>query len=238
MDINYINEILIKNDKITLFYYGLILILVISVLQKYENLYKYLVILLVGYFIIKYINKNIWDNSEEKIVVEKKKIPKLKNCKKLNKKIVQNLDNEIFLKNLLMNLSYFKKYDNNAIRNIIKKISKFSKINKKTENVSDIFASTSELKYDIDKLRSLKNIIINDIHSIVYSLPSVQGLAKNTIFLEPLNDKIIYCLNKFIRYSNQIIANKIRINNLQFKNHISNSSKFIDEVNLPQPYNS
>ena len=77
MDIvNSINEIFIKNDKETIFYYGFIMIVIISLLQNIENVNKYIIIILFGYFIILYLNNNLWKKSENKIILEEKKYQK------------------------------------------------------------------------------------------------------------------------------------------------------------------
>lgn len=224
--INSINEIM-KNEKNIIFLYGFILIIVYFILENYDDLPKKILLFLIGFYFISYLDKSKKKKSEEKIFLTKNKLPK--NCKKINKDIL-NLDNELVLKNILLNLSYYKKYNRSAIKNIIKNISNFSKINKKPD--------IDDLKINIEKLINLKSIIINDIHSIVYSLPSLQYEDKNDIYLQPLIDKLIFCLNKFISYADENISKKININNENFKNNKNNSSKYIDEIEQPQAYNS
>ena len=44
-------------------------------------------------------------------------------------------------------------------------------------------------------------------------------------------------LNLFDNYSDEIISNKIKINNYIFEKNINNTSQFFEETNLPCPFN-
>ena len=219
-----------KLKRKLLLYNGFIFVILFIFLNRLENIQKYILIVIFIIVVLFFINKNISNLKNVELNNENidKKIPKY-NSKKLKKKYIKSIDNNV-LKNFLLNINYLKKYNKYTINKIHINIYKFSNIEKKQDSY--------KLKYNIEKLKSLKNIIINDINSLFYTIPSIEGISDDYIYLEPLNDKLTYCLNIFNNYSDEIINNKIKINNKNFLKNISNNKEFIEELNLPQPSNS
>ena len=57
------------------------------------------------------------------------------------------------------------------------------------------------------------------------------------IYLSQLENKLNNCINIFDNYSDEIVSNKIKINNYNTEKNINNNSYFYEETNFPIPFN-
>ena len=221
---------LLKLNRNFLFYNIVIFLVFFIFLNGFEFIQKYILITIFIIIILIFFNQNKVNIVNKEFDKLKKNMPKFENNKE-KKKFIKSLDKNYFFKNFLLNINYLKKYNKYTIYRIQNNVIKFSKIEKKSVH-------SFNLKYNIEKLKSLKNIILNDLNSIYFTIPSIESVSDNTLYLEPLSDKLTYCLNLFNDYSDEIINSKIKINNKNFYENTSNNKEFIEELNLPQPVNN
>ena len=112
---------------------------------------------------------------------------------------------------------------------IIRNIFLFSKIDNDSKTYNQL-----RYKYTIEKLKKLKIKILSYLSSILYVLPTKDSKKIN---INQLENKLNYCKNLFDNYSDEIISNKIKINNYNIEKNINNTSNFFEETNLPCPFN-
>jgi hypothetical protein len=198
-------------DGNTLFTYIVILLLTIFICKKFKVSINIFIPILIGWFIISYLNhQSITDDETQEEILKLKE-------KTINNKLPKIVKNDDVI-NYLFSIQDIYQYNPQTYENMNNNIKEFFKLYK----VSFVNRKNADINYGL--MENYKREALNSLHSIIFNLPDDNRARQK------LNNSILVLDKILTKYLDQI---SYVSDNYKFKNNIDNQTIMINYGSKP-----